>query len=38
MQQKIHQMLREEFSQVQYSYMCSLHQIIVIVNLNLVYF
>ena len=37
MHQKIYQTLSEQFSQIQYSYMSSLHQIIMIVNLNLVY-
>ena len=35
---KIYQALKEQFSQIQYSYMSSLHQIIMIVNRKLVYF
>ena len=38
MHQKIYQTLKEQFSQIQYSYISSLHQIIMIVNLKLVYF
>ena len=37
MHQKIYQKLSEQFSQTQYTYMSSLHQIIMIVNLQLVY-